>query len=574
MTYKVIKDFTAQENPDSITVTPYWVVVVFQQKYPVSYYRSGNKSISPEDGIQVKDKIIITDDCFQLSVSSTKNNYITSLNAGLYPSQKWLKVINPGDWLCAWMVQSKTQFDKLLDKIKSNKACNEFNDGLKFFGKVGAVRKQLRQDPNGVRRVRYILTGAGFSEFDATLYYNPYLAGREDQLATYFGRFGYDINQFIDQKRGGISSEKAIPQIIDVMFGKGTPPELGQQILTSSSGASTDRVYGLEGDYSYVLPTEVATIIGKNTTTKKAGVGYSDVLETVIGVQQYTEADLEIAKRFQPDGAKTAHSRRFTATPELLGAFLPTHIAFANRTVWNILLEFLNRSLNEMYTTLRVNANGQVVPTMVVRQLPFNSNLSFAKVPITKFASLPRWEIDPLLIKEVDIGKTDGMRINFVELLPVSSAAAARNPSATSVSNPPRWDAADIARHGLRPYHQSVPAYPGETRNDSLSQWKDVLQDILMGQHLTMSGQMSCVGIPSPICIGDNVEFEGILYHIESVTHSCGISESGFKSFNTSLTLTHGVNSDVALTDDDIFAYTSDRIELQDRLDPKVDVTR
>jgi hypothetical protein len=56
---------------------------------------------------------------------------------------------------------------------------------------------------------------------------------------------------------------------------------------------------------------------------------------------------------------------------------------------------------------------------------------------------------------------------------------------------------------------------------------------------------VSCLGIESPICEGDNLEFEGIVYHIESVNHSCAIDPgSGMRHWATTLTLTNGLRAE------------------------------
>lgn len=561
MSYKVIADFNQGSTPETLTVTPYWVVSIWRQKYPLSYSRLLNGSFSPSisKGLEVYKPLIITDDCFQLSVSTTKNNHISNLSAGLYPTENYLQLINPGDWMCAWMVQSEKNFFDLIEKIKKGEACNKFNDGLKFFGKVNNIRKQIIQNPDGHRQSRYTMTGAGFSEFDAVLYYNPYLAARQDLLATQFGRFGYDINQFIDEKRGGITADLAIPQIIDVALGKGTPKNLGR----NNNSADPKATYGTEGDSAYLLPMELGAVIGKTTTTKRGGMGYSDIVEVLVGIQEYDNiksesgSDLtQVVRSFQPAGAQNSGSRRYTTNRDLLGAFLPTSPTFTNKTVWNVLREFLNMACNEMFATLRVNADGDVVPTVIVRQLPFSTEQSRLEIPHTSFLNVPRWEIESILIKNADIGRSDALRFNFVDVLPITSAAAARNPAAVSVTFPPVFDSIDIARSGLRPYQQTITSYAGETRNDSTKDWKALINDILMGQHMTMTGQITMVGIQAPICIGDNLEFDGVVYHIESLTHSCQISGDGQKTFSTIANLSHGINAIPVGGDLGVYAYT------------------
>lgn len=69
-----------------------------------------------------------------------------------------------------------------------------------------------------------------------------------------------------------------------------------------------------------------------------------------------------------------------------------------------------------------------------------------------------------------------------------------------------------------------------------------ILSDILMGQHLTLTGTMTVVGIQSPICPGDNLEFDDTVLHIESVTHQYTSDDGGRTSFSTVLQLSHGLS--------------------------------
>jgi hypothetical protein len=53
---------------------------------------------------------------------------------------------------------------------------------------------------------------------------------------------------------------------------------------------------------------------------------------------------------------------------------------------------------------------------------------------------------------------------------------------------------------------------------------------------------MECIGIYEPIAVGDNLEFDFVIYHIEGVIHRCTISQDGVKSFRTILTISNGIS--------------------------------
>ena len=52
-------------------------------------------------------------------------------------------------------------------------------------------------------------------------------------------------------------------------------------------------------------------------------------------------------------------------------------------------------------------------------------------------------------------------------------------------------------------------------------EWARIHADAVIGGHLKMNGTFVCAGIPDPIAVGDNLEFEDVVYHIEQITHTC-----------------------------------------------------
>jgi hypothetical protein len=58
-----------------------------------------------------------------------------------------------------------------------------------------------------------------------------------------------------------------------------------------------------------------------------------------------------------------------------------------------------------------------------------------------------------------------------------------------------------------------------------------------------MNGTFVCVGIQAPIAIGDNLEFEDVVYHIEQVVHSCSVNPAnGIKTFRTIISVSQGIS--------------------------------
>jgi hypothetical protein len=90
--------------------------------------------------------------------------------------------------------------------------------------------------------------------------------------------------------------------------------------------------------------------------------------------------------------------------------------------------------------------------------------------------------------------------------------------------------------------------------------WARILGDALIGGHLRMNGTFNCIGITEPITVGDNLEVDHVVYHIEQVMHKCAINPmTGVKSFRTSIKASHGVsvNSNAQGTKYAEMTYTS-----------------
>jgi hypothetical protein len=196
------------------------------------------------------------------------------------------------------------------------------------------------------------------------------------------------------------------------------------------------------------------------------------------------------------------------------------------------------------------------MPTLVFRQIPFTSedfeNQKFGTqdenaraIKVTKFLNLPRWRIGSELVFSIDIGKDEAARINFVQYYAKSAFSKQGLDAAGEVASVNYvFDKDDIVRSGLRPY---IAQNQFNDLPDALIRsapvWARVVGDAVIGGHLKLNGTLNCVGIIDPIAVGDNLEFDGVVYHIEQISHTCSVSPgNGMKSFRTVLSLSHGVS--------------------------------
>jgi hypothetical protein len=279
--------------------------------------------------------------------------------------------------------------------------------------------------------------------------------------------------------------------------------------------------------------------------------GYSDILHLLIGVQQFdTNYSEDPSKGMFPvvDYASLTPSRSFCPEP-VKGTYLPQEGNFINKPLFSLLQQFLNPAINEMYTALKVGLDGRIMPTLVVRQIPFSTNAitESPKMLLTRFLDLPRWRISPVLVSEVDIGRSDATHFNLVKVLgdaALFSGGGIQIPARQEVLNPPIFDVIDIARSGVKSYMQTVNCTIKDlNRVGGLRVWSEAIADWTMGSQYTLNGQIQCTGIQAPIAEGDNIEFEDMVYHIEAITDTCTIN-NGVRSFTTTLALTNGMPKD------------------------------
>lgn len=380
----------------------------------------------------------------------------------------------------------------------------------------------------------------------------------------------------------GISALRAAPQANQAHSSSITTKSQARQNELDVSPEQKD-ANPEEAPLAYLVPRAVSALMGINTASKRAGItSYADILKLVKGVQKYDES-----KNLNDDLSGFIPNK----SGDLLGSFIPNMLQMCNQPVWSVLRQYLNPAINEMYTCLRINQFGdrdfRIVPTIVLRQQPFtteafkDANTSTANInipnpnpllngvgslgsaagidfgtigsikidipplPTTKFLNVPRWVIHPTMVKEgTDIGRSDATRFNFVHVYGDASYQENNIPEAVQIANnPPIRDDVDIQRSGLRAFSTRVACGIREQIGKVPTLWMALCADKVIGSQYTLNGTIISVGIQSPICEGDNLEWDSIVYHIESVNHTGSIDPvSGRKVFTTQLAVANGLS--------------------------------
>jgi hypothetical protein len=578
--YSVGFDFGDDPNPSYVESSVYWVIAIISQGTLLTYSRktagSVFQNLANDPIINTSHPLIISDDCLSMSVSGDKRNPSPTFQATLKQTDtNYLIKIFPGDYLFAWMVNNRDKYLDLLGRLRNLQPCNKASDGLKFVGRVEDVRKRLTvEGAAGHKNVSYSLTATGFSELQTYFFYDYSLASNDAQdkdLGSWLARLGVDYQTLFGQSsQNGIEPNninKIIPTLLNLIVGSG-PSKKGNISVPAFGGDNVTATPTLanEAPYAYVIPLTVGKLLGKGDTEvgKPMNVlAYADILELIIGIQAYSQkSGLNI---FAPDFdlAKSTPNRKITTKP-MLGTFLPYMTEFTNVPVWSLLQKYLNPTINEMYATLRINSDGNVVPTIICRQRPLTTE-AFQDAPVvqlegpiqagqqdvyqqapldvTKFLDLPRWLIPNALITSVDVGRSNISRTNLVHIY--GAASLMTNNVAIGeqiITNPPIIDQLSVQAHGLHPQMQTVECFVSDEVGRTPTAWMRLVADYMMGSHLLLTGTVQCLGIQSPIAIGDALEHDGVVYMIEGVSHNCGIDPMGKKFFRTSLQLTNGLS--------------------------------
>ena len=603
--YNILADYGKATDDKYVTTSPYWVIAVIRVGLPLTFSRAKKASVSTDvsagSKLRADRPLIITGDCVSLSVSNSLNSQTKTLNARLIQTDvNYLVEILPGDWVFSWMMNNRGAFDSLITRLEALggtdsskfKPCNGFYDGLKFVGRVHSIRKTLNVDRNsGTKSSAYSLQCVSFEELNTKFYYDWELAedvaDSQTGLGAWLCKIGLTLNDLFKT-----DAETGVPEgninmismrMLNLIVGKGPPKHVSPSIATSTGDKiSATSTTDTEAPYAYIIPEMVGLILGKEASEpSKIGaiMAYADILELLQGVQQYSGTE-QNPTSFTPDldDSKSTSQRKITTVP-LLGTFLPTTQEYTNQPLWSLFKRFSNPTINEMYTCLRVNNEGRVVPTIVFRQIPnttaaFNTSyevkstkmtevtlpegaygpiqniskdVSTTKsIAVTRFLDVPRWVIPASLIDgQVDIGRSNGTRTNFIHVYGSSAQEGSDGMPVNfqMLNNPPIRDDLDIQRNGLCPHMSTVECYVSNHMGSTPGVWMSLIADWLMGSQFTLNGTITTVGIQSPIVEGDNLEFDGVVYRIESVSHNAGIDSAGNKSFSTTMTLTNGMRA-------------------------------
>lgn len=501
-----------------------------------------------ELSLSIQKPIVIVNDAVKIAITSSKASPIDTAEITLLSGDvNYSAALANGDHALIWLLNNQEDYERVANNVLNKRQkLNDEKSGLKFVGRVNSVRQMLQtQGQDGKKFYRYTVTLSGFSEFQTQVYYNELLSpvlNASDNEASKVQFFAQISEQYQDlfkaiENDGRLPTEKLITFFVDVFMGPGP----------KNNAVVVDDALTQTPNSSFLVPTELARYLGLalgKKADKSLGFQYSDILQRIFGIQNYTDS---MMPAFTPTGRDNYY--RCNA---LKGGTLIPPANFNNTNLWSILTQFMNPALNEMYTTLKYIPGKGIMPTLVLRQIPFNTKYLTGKYKpdqMTQFSNLPRWKLSSQYpVTTYNLGTSDAERFNFFQIY--TNSIADNDPQRAmqlqTVLGNVRIDLADIIRTGPRIHSSTSDTEAsiqpdGTVKPSAINEWADLIADFFVNGHLKMNGTITMPGIQEPIAIGDNFQFDGKVFHIEGIQHIYETEPAaGKKMFMTTLMLSHG----------------------------------
>lgn len=627
--------------------SPSWCVAFVRFNTPGAMFRGD------EDPFAEKKVLVIENDCVGVEVDNPKAGFAKTCQLTMKIGEIYYKnAVAPGDWVFVWMSDQQDNIEQILDRLMKDPngttrrlegtdpsyQLNNWNSGLKFMGRVLSVPEADSISVGGQRMIAQTVSCQAFLELASSIYYT-FIAQNvltldqsvkdnvmnSDFYAKEIAKIGSKPSNATTsnpQKSASNGLEVALTNLShafdnfyrrtdgkDEITGDSSPEAVIGMLFIITMGIDADSnlvnnaIPGARGTFSDAIgiPRSVSGILGR------PGTKLWQMYNLYLGIQEYDSSASSVWQRFSPKFTPETSKKGsvFYKTPTRCKGFVPFLIPpiWDNNSFWNIYNSFLNPVCNEMYTCLRINRDGRILPTLVVREKPLSTKLYdylLKKAPLfvpentkkvaessgvsgvrkqlskeestqadeygkdfqklakvspeilkrTMFNNLPRWVIDESALKSVNTQPNEHARINFVQVwgrsrgLEFTGANINQEILKQAQFLVPNYvcDEKDVKRHGLR-------SDITETNFDVVSSNLGTISHILCRQradwmfngHLKLSGSITLQGVTEPIVEGDNVQVRGILYHIESVHHSGSLSPTGQKTFTTVLTVSNGI---------------------------------
>lgn len=507
--------------------------------YMLTFLRWSNRdpyNYSTPDSLEVRKPLVVYNDAISVVTTDTKGQMSATTTIVLKCGDiNYATALHAGDFVIVNLINWETDAQRIRDLAISLKPINGINDGFKGVYKIQSVVKNLKVDrsSNGAKTLYVTITAASHTEFNNVIYYNPAIAAAfRDQGAALWSTA---IGDYYSSK---LKAESSVQEVVTDLF----------KILIGKSNKQFDAKIKNYGNTHFKVPSTLGALIGRPNAKY-----INEFYNYVIGIWQDSKStkasSSNIAPGFNPSFVPGAEEKNFITTGRSLAGRKTVQLEnWNNQTAWSIIQGNINSALNEMYTSHRVGPDNRVYPTIVVRQKPFTSEHFKGTSVVTKFFQVPRWKISANLLYDLQTSMNEAARFNFVQVFTRQLSDTAEQDMSQQIAlGNFFYDPKDIERHGLKPYVVSSNFdFPSDKSGENekklhAREWAQIVSDWIIDGHLKESGVLTFQGIQDPIAVGDNLEFDGIVYHIEAVSHIMTINGDK-KSFTTRVTVSFGMD--------------------------------
>lgn len=530
-------------TPNFKIKTPHAAVLVWNYNDRVDIPSGGYNAtgVKDQNGTEKEAPAVIvsTLSCISIQTNKAKGQPDGSFNLVLAPYKNWTSTLTAGSWCCI-MMSNEPIGEKDLKKANPKL--------VKMFGRIETVRCETRVDDTGARQTLYYVSGVDWGHvFNSVLYIDNLIAGPNDP-----------------QSQGN----SAAVAIRNALFGKAGSPQsfLVRQNLANILDVMGKSLSGFTENeatvgrlaktiYDFTLPDAVANFFNfKGPTSSNKAKQISKLINLVTG-------SLVGPDQYQDKGEASGFIDPFS----LQG----TH------TLWQVLMENSNPTLNEMFCDLTWEGSSPKL-TLYNRIRPF-SYKKFTPAAgksagfESYFQNVKTHEIDTVDVMAVNAGTNWRDKFNFIEIKPQFQEFAVVANWYSQKSQV--FDPEAFKREGFRPLIFDTKQFPSGKDSSGLPEnvgidwgqlevWCALLREWYFGTHRLLNGTITLHGTTDYIGVGNNIRFSAdllnpnpninyatkqkgtnqyILAHVESISHSFGVAPDGARTYLTTINFVRGI---------------------------------
>jgi hypothetical protein len=563
-------------------------VLIFNYKYrmgdPDEITDSFDESLEVDEEQfthQVEQIVLNTVSLISVSTSKSKSSPNGSFEITLAPTKNWVNTITPGSWCAILMSQNKiTPKDTKYYEPKAR------SDKLKMIGRIESVRvvSGVRQQ-DGAITTQYVVSGTDWGDlFNNNLYVDPLVRGStndDDPIGTAH-RAIYN-NALIGFKKNNKGKSTALPNSTENItailnfLGADAPK------ARVDYGKKSEIVGRLaESINTFKIPKELSRYLGFTDKNEEDSPNVADIISLITG--KLEAKDRGILDESGDPGAKYSEIDDGSCV-------IPLDSVLGTNSFWQHIVSNSNSWINEAFCELRWESEkigGVKKPFLALynRVKPFalrdadqitkaakdDAKPKDIKPFVSLFRNIRTHIINPRDLITVNAGTNWRDRYNFIEVN-VAYGHLGGVPENQSWTNDLKRknqyvDKLAMSRDGFKPLIVNTKFIPKSDQGDGkldilrLIDYKEINKEWFFNIHRMLNGSLTLVGQSEYIPVGDNILLpanaifrqnnankDNLLYpkksyflaHVESVNHSCTVSQTGARNFVTEIQFVRGI---------------------------------